>query len=180
MQQTAVPQGRPRVFVDTNIILEAVRTGCWMALTTTFSIETVEKCIEEALTGDPNDPRYVYVPPEVLNSGLVTRHTVNKRAIARFALSHPASAGLDDGELHLLAWLHEHGKPGTIRLLLSTADKAAIVAAGRMELLDILVSLEQLAQQSGVGRSQLDQMARHYRHAWLEEIKVKVRLGIIP
>jgi len=51
MQQTAVPQGRPRVFVDTNIILEAVRTGCWMALTTTFSIETVEKCIEEALTG---------------------------------------------------------------------------------------------------------------------------------
>ena len=105
---------------------------------------------------------------------------MNKRAIARFALSHPASAGLDDGELHLLAWLHEHGKPGTIRLLLSTADKAAIVAAGRMELLDILVSLEQLAQQSGVSRSQLDQMARHYRHAWLEEIKVKVRLGIIP
>ncbi|MBO4123014.1 hypothetical protein J5T34_19995 [Cupriavidus gilardii] len=41
-----------RVFVDTNIILEAFRTGCWAAICERYAIETVEKCVEEALTGD--------------------------------------------------------------------------------------------------------------------------------
>lgn len=112
--------------------------------------------------------------------GLTARHAVDKRTLARFALAHPASAGLDDGELHLLAWLHGQGLAATAKLLLSTADKAAIVAAGRLDWLDLVTSLEQLAQQAGVARMRLDQMARHYRQQWLDEIKVKVRLGIIP
>ncbi len=40
-----------RVFADTNVILEAFRTGCWTAIASRFAIETVEKCVEEALTG---------------------------------------------------------------------------------------------------------------------------------
>lgn len=67
-----------------------------------------------------------------------------------------------------------------VKLLLSTADKAAIVAAGRLDWIDLVTSLEQLAQQAGVSRVQADQMARQYRQQWLDEIKVKVRLGIIP
>lgn len=180
MQQVVAPYARVRVFVDTNVILEAFRVGCWSSLATTFSIETVEKCVEEALTGDPTDPRYVAVDRDVLVAGLSARHPVDKRTIARFGLAHPASAGLDAGELHLLAWLHDQGLMGTVKLLLSTADKAAIVAAGRLDWLDLVTSLEQLAQQAGVGRVQIDQMARHYRQRWLDEIKVKVRLGIIP
>lgn len=180
MPQVAAPIARVRVFVDTNVILEAFRIGCWSALTSTFSVETVEKCVEEALTGDPADPRHVAVDRDVLVEGLAARHAVDKRTLARFALAHPASAGLDDGELHLLAWLHGQGLVATAKLLLSTADKAAIVAAGRLDWLDLVTSLEQLAQQAGVARMQLDQMARHYRQQWLDEIKVKVRLGIIP
>lgn len=179
MQQVA-PPARVRVFVDTNVTLEAFRIGCWPALAAAFSVETVEKCVEEALTGDPADPRHVTVDRDVLVAGLAARHAVDKRTIARFALAHPASAGLDDGELHLLAWLHGQGQTATVKLLLSTADKAAIVAAGRLDWLDIVTSLEQLAQQAGVSRVQVDQMARHYRQQWLDEIKVKVRLGIIP
>lgn len=180
MQQASAPQAPIRVFVDTNVILEAFRTGCWAALSAAFSVETVEKCIEEALTGDPTDPRHMAVDRDILVAGLAARHAVDKRTIARFALAHPASAGLDDGELHLLAWLHGQGLTTKVKLLLSTADKAAIVAAGRLDWLDIVTSLEQLAQQAGVGRVHLDQMARHYRQQWLDEIKVKVRLGIIP
>lgn len=40
-----------RVFADTNVILEAFRTRCWTAITTHFAVETVEKCVEETLTG---------------------------------------------------------------------------------------------------------------------------------
>ena len=40
------------VLVDTNIIIEAVRVNCWGALTAHFSVETVEKCCEEARTGE--------------------------------------------------------------------------------------------------------------------------------
>jgi hypothetical protein len=171
---------KPRVFIDTNIIIEAFRTGCWTAICNSFAIETVDKCVEEALTGNPDDPGRVHIDRDVLVGGLAARHAVGKRELATLALCHPECQGLDDGELHLLAWLHANGLlPGAL-ILVSTADKAAIVATGRLGWLDSLTSLEHLAQQSGVTRGQVDSLARHYRAGWLDEIRVKVRLGIIP
>ena len=40
-----------KVFVDTNIIIEAVRVNAWSALSSSYMVETVQKCKEEALTG---------------------------------------------------------------------------------------------------------------------------------
>lgn len=171
---------RMRVFVDTNIILEAFRTGCWAAICERFDVETVEKCIEEALTGNPDDPRRIHVDRETLVDGLAARHAVGNRELADLRLNHPGCSGLDDGELHLLAWLHAQGLIGQVLVLVSTADKAAIVATGRLGGLDSLASLEQLAQDAGVSRGQLDSLANHYRSRWLDEIKTKVRFGIIP
>lgn len=171
---------KPRVFADTNVILEAFRTGCWTAICQQYAIETVEKCIEEALTGDPDDPRRIQVDRETLVGGLAGRHAVGKRELATFILTHPDCQGLDDGEMHLLAWLHAQGLLQNVLVLISTADKAAIVATGRIGWLDSVVSLEHLAQNSGVTRGQLDSLARHYRTQWLDEIKFKVRFGIIP
>lgn len=171
---------RRRVFVDTNVILEAFRTGCWPAITSKWSIETVEKCVEEALTGDPHDPGRIPVEQASLMAGLAACHAVRKQDIASLALSHPACQGLDDGELHLLSLLHAKGWMQDVQLLISTADKAAIVATGTLGGLDSLVSLEHLAQSAGVARAQLANLARHYRVDWLDGIKVKVRFGIIP
>jgi hypothetical protein len=171
---------KPRVFVDTNVILEAFRTGCWAAICERFAIETVEKCIEEALTGDPTEPGRVDVPSDELIGGLSARQAVTKKELATFALTHPESQALDDGELHLLAWLHANGLLSKVMVLLSTADKAAIVATGRLDGLDALVSLEHLAQNSGATKGQLASLQHHYRNAWLDEIKSKVRLGVIP
>ena len=70
---------KDRVFVDTNVILEAFRTGCWAAICERYAVETVEKCIEEALTGDPTEPGRVDVPAEDLIKGLAARHAVGKR-----------------------------------------------------------------------------------------------------
>lgn len=59
-----------RVFADTNVILEAFRTRCWTAITTHFAVETVEKCVEETLTGDPTDPRHVAVGCADIGAGV--------------------------------------------------------------------------------------------------------------
>lgn len=171
---------KPRVFVDTNVILEAFRIGCWAAICEHFAIETVEKCIEEALTGDPTEPGRVDVPSDELVGGLAARHAVTKKELATFALTHPECQALDDGELHLLAWLDANGLLSKVMVLMSTADKATIVATGRLNGLDALVSLEHLAQNSGAPRGQLASLKDHYRNGWLEEIKVKVRFGMIP
>ena len=94
-----------RVFADTNVILESFRTGCWAAISNHFSIETVEKCVEETLTGNPGDPRYVAVPPADLNAGLAAQYPVSRKEIASLVLNHPSCSTLDDGEQHLFAWL---------------------------------------------------------------------------
>ena len=65
---------KKRIFTDTNVIIEAFRTGCWTAICATHAIETVEKCIEESLTGDPSDPRHVAIASADLTDGLAQRH----------------------------------------------------------------------------------------------------------
>lgn len=108
---------KPRVFADTNVIVEAFRTGCWAAICEHFAVETVEKCVEEALTGDPLEPGRIDVPSAQLLGGLAARHAVTKK---------------------------------------------------------------QLAQKSGATRGQMTDLKEHYRASWLDEIKTKVRFGIIP
>lgn len=172
--------GKDRVFVDTNVVLEAFRTGCWAVICEHHAIETVEKCIEEALTGDPSNSAHVHITHDDLTGGLSGRHQVTKKQLANFALKYPGSQALDDGELHLLAWLDSNHLLPTVKVMLSTADKAAIVAAGRINGLDALVSLEHMAQTSGATRAQLSALKRHYRTSWLDEVRFKVRTGIIP
>ena len=76
-----------RVFADTNVILEAFRSRCWTAITTHFAVETVEKCVEETLTGDPTDPRHVAVAPAELHAGLTARHPVTRKELAALVTS---------------------------------------------------------------------------------------------
>ena len=73
---------KTRVFADTNVILEAFRTNCWKAISSHFAIETVEKCVEETLTGNPGDPRHISVPPADLNAGLAAQHPVTRKELA--------------------------------------------------------------------------------------------------
>ena len=54
------------------------------------------------------------------------------------------------------------------------------MATGNIGWLDSLTSLEYLAHESGVTHGQINTLARHYRSDWLDEIRVKIRLGVIP
>lgn len=171
---------RTRVFADTNVILESFRTGCWTAISSHFAIETVHKCVEETLTGNPNDPRHISVSPADLNAGLVGQHPVTPKELASLVLSYPSCSTLDDGEKHLLAWLLSNKVLPSSIIVVTTADKAALIATHSLGWLDCAVSLEDLARQAGVGRTKLDALAMHYQDEWLSRIKTKIRMGIIP
>ena len=169
-----------RVFADTNVILESFRTGCWAAICNHFDIETVEKCVEETLTGNPDDPRHVTVPAADLKAGLAGQHPVSRKELATLVLSNPSCSTLDDGEKHLFAWLAANNLLPSHVIIVTTADKAALVASNGLGWLDCMTSLEDLARQAGVGRSNRNAFALQYREDWLSSIKTKIRLGIIP
>ena len=169
-----------RVFADTNVILESFRTGCWTAISSHFAIETVQKCVEETLTGNPGDPRHVTVPPAGLRAGLAGEHPVTRKELASLVLTHPSCGTLDDGEKHLLAWLLANKLLPSAVIVVTTADKAALVASHGLGWLDCAVSLEDLARKAGVGRANLEALAFQYREDWLSSIKTKIRMGIIP
>ena len=55
---------RGDMVLDTNVIIEAHRTKCWGAVVNAFKVETVEKCCEEAATGDKRRADYVVINVE--------------------------------------------------------------------------------------------------------------------
>lgn len=171
---------RDRVFVDTNVILEAFRAGCWTTICSRFAVETDAKCVDEALAGNPADPGYIPVDATALMSGLAACHGTTPLEIATLVLDHPRTEGLDDGELHLLAWLYARGLDLDARILISTADKAAIVAASALGWLDAVVCLEDLAQRAGLRRDRLDRLARHHCGGWLTSLKTRIRMKVFP
>jgi hypothetical protein len=169
-----------RIFLDTNVMLEAFRIRCWNAITNHYSVETVSKCAEEALTGDPDDPRHISVPPDDLYKLLCGKHSVEPKLVASLVLAHPSCSALDDGEKHLFAWLEANQVLSSDSNLLATADKAALVASHKLGWLDYVRSLEVLARDAGVPRPSLERLALQYREDWLTNTKIKIRMGIIP
>jgi len=57
--------------MDTNVIIEAHRTRCWRAVVNAFNVETVEKCCEEAATGDKRRSGYVVVDVEAVKNSIL-------------------------------------------------------------------------------------------------------------
>ncbi|MBU2774270.1 hypothetical protein HMI48_10385 [Acidithiobacillus ferrooxidans] len=169
-----------RVFLDTNIIIESFRIGCWNEICERHSIETVEKCVEEAMTGDQCDPQRVDVDSNQLNSRISVIHQVTTEMRLRFLEKHPNGEGLDDGELHLLAFLSANDLFENAIVLLSTADRAAIVVAAEMVSntngLDSLVSLEYIAGLSGVSQRKSKMMKKHYLKEWLSDVKTSLQM----
>lgn len=149
------------VLVDTNIIIEAVRTHCWNALSTHFTLETVEKCLEESLTGDLRRKDYVQIDPAQLTMGLSTVHKLTTSEAAALLLMLPNADALDAGERHL--WAHALGRSDA--WLASCADRSALKAAFVLGWKDRFVSLEALAREAGA-RPDIKQ---HFREHWLLE-----------
>jgi hypothetical protein len=160
-----------RVLIDTNAIIEAVRTGCWPAVTGQLRLETVETCRQEALTGPATPVRgYVTVSEEDLRR-LASVHAVDAVVRAAVKLEYDDADGLDAGEHDLLA--HAHGLSDDAWVVCSP-DKASIRAATALGFGSQLCSLEELVV--AVGARPRSPLRAHFRTEWLVSFRTKVLL----
>jgi hypothetical protein len=153
--------GPPTLLVDTNVIIEAVRTACWRAITGRMNVETVEACTHEAVRGDAGRGAYVVVSEEEL-SRISRVHVVTEAQRAAFALDYPDAAGMDAGERDLFA--HAYDRSDETWLLLSP-DKASVRAGVNLGWQDRLRSLGAVANEIGAR----PKLKRHFEESWLAE-----------
>lgn len=149
------------VLADTNVIIEAVRTGCWAAITGGLAVETVETCCAKARTGSPGRPGYVAICDDHLRR-LARVHRVTATVQAAFALGYAGADGMDDGERDLFA--HAYCRGGDAWLLCSP-DKASIRAGVALGWGDRLCSLGALATRVGARPA----LRAQFGEAWLAE-----------
>lgn len=159
------------VLIDTNAIIEGVRTGCWRAITGQLRVETVEACREEALAR-PVTPLSEYVPvSEDDIQRLAAVHAVGLATRAAFVLAYPDASGLDVGEHQLLAHAFSRSDEAWV---VCSPDKASIRAAVALDLGDRLCSLEELVD--AVGARPQPPLRAHFKTEWLVSFRTKVRL----
>ena len=126
------------------IVIEAVDTGCWNAITGNREIVTVEECGEELRRGDPSMHGYVQVRDGDIARAIV--RPLPTTADVTFRLQYPDAYRLDAGERDLLALAYTLSDD----FALCSCDKAAIGAAHALGWLDRVVSLQALAASVGI------------------------------
>lgn len=159
-----MPPQHPPVYLDTCVILAAHRAGCWRALAPRFSLHTTQVCRAELTQGNPKDPHYIAVDMQAFDQ-TVTIHLTTTELAATAALQTSVLFDIDAGERDLLAW----GIAQPDALLLTTGDRAAILAACRLGLQDKLISLEELARDAGLHKP----LPKQFTKAWLSEVRTK-------
>ncbi len=135
---------RGTVLVDTNVILEAHRTGSWRALTGGYPVETVEDCVTETQTGFQRRRPERRIDQVALRERLAAVHAVSDLERAMLAITAGGIA-LDWGEASL--WAHAHGRSD--RWILCGPDKASLRCGVRLGRRDRLVSMEGLLDEIG-------------------------------
>lgn len=162
------------ILVDTNVIIEAVRTRVWNALLGALTVETTRECWEETQRGSPHDPGYVVVAAADI-AGLAAVHAVTDLERATLALTCADAAALDSGERDLLAHALARHASGDAVWLLSSPDRACVRAAVALNLGDHTVSLEELAQAAGARPAM--RLKEHFTGRWLSAERTKALLG---
>lgn len=159
----------PTLLVDSMIVIEAVRTACWNAITGQLRVVTVEECAEELRRGNPGTRGYITVTDRDVARITVTPLSDVQRAA--FRLEYPAADGLDPGERELLA----HAMTRTDDFQLCSCDKAAVVAAHALGWLDRVVSLE--AVTTSVGARPNPKLKVQFTEARMGQWRTSLRLG---
>ena len=132
------------VLVDTNVVIEAHRTGTWSALVGAYEVETVEDCVVETQTGYQTRKREHWIDVGDLKASLGAVHEVSDGERAELAVRIGGIA-LDRGEESL--WAHALGRTGT--WWLCGPDRASLRVGVRLERRDRLVSMEELLDRAG-------------------------------
>jgi hypothetical protein len=157
------------VYVDTNAIIEATRTGCLKAILNHYDVRTVEEVRRESLHVPKDKKSYVKVDESLFRSQ-VNVSAVEEADILRAAVKAPGLMALDRGEQHLLAHVADLKKPNV--WVLTTADRAAVRTACALSLDAKLISLEELAAGSG----QKPKLSEWFTKNWLGKVRTEYLL----
>jgi hypothetical protein len=160
-----------RVLIDTMVIIEAHRLSCWSGIRDFFSLETIEQCVIECATGNRLRTGYVPVDGEKLGTGILV-HPATEAMRTTLVARDPRSARLDPGERDLLAFALSLAGAW----LLCAPDKAAILSAHRLNWLDRVVALEEMALVAGLRKQGY---GLNHTKRWLREFKTKIQLGMV-
>ena len=151
------------------IVIEAVRTNSWKAISGQRKVVTVDECASELRSGDASRPGYVTVSEADL--GRLEVQPVSKLESAQFRLKYPDADGMDPGERDLLA--HAATRVGDFSIC--SSDKAAVRAAHALGWLDRVVSLESLAD--SVGARPNPALRVQFTESRMSEWRAKLHLG---
>lgn len=162
---------RQILFLDSCAIIEAHRTKCWKALLGRFDLHTVHECWDELRRGDKRDSEYIAVDQEAIKNEIVV-HKVDAAQVTAARMKCAKLGEIDAGERELLAWCH-HQEPGS--LLLTTGDRAAIIAACHLRLDRALISLEEVTGQVG----QKPKLQGHFSKVWLSKIRTECTMDLL-
>ena len=160
----------PKLLFDTNAIIEAVRVGCWNAITGGAAVFTVSACCAEALAGDSTAG---YVPVTKGDLGrLSAEYTVSDEERATFYLRYEDGDGMDEGERDLFA--HALGRD-TMDLRICSPDRASVRAALELGWGDKLISLDEAI--GLVGCKPRIRLESHFKTHWLAACRTQILLG---
>ncbi len=157
-------------FLDTNVLIECHRVGCWKALAANYRLATVDKVLEECGTGGGRRQGYVNIDTNHVKAH-VTCHPVSRKALADLRLRIAGQVSLDPGEEQLLA--KAMTQPGLWRIC--SPDKALLRACWTLNYLDRVVSLGELLQ--AIGHQSKILLQYQYTRKWLEEKRTDFLLG---
>lgn len=158
--------------MDSCAIIAAHRIHQFKRLAGQLSLHTTRECRDELIRGDKEKPDYVHVDPAIFDRDIHI-HEVSQLQLATAQLEAPRVADIDPGEKELLAYCAAQDQTA---LLLTTGDKAAILAACQLGLQDRLVSLEELLKRTGYAESLPTQFTRK----WLVGVKTEYQLDTMP
>ncbi len=154
--------------MDTNVIIEAHRTGCWNALVGAYRMDTVSRCVEECETGNQRADNPVPVNTQALRQALNPK-PVTPLEIYDLLSQCPDAADIDAGEKELLA--HALTLKDAL-FVISSADRAALRVAAKLGFMDRLVSLQELCDAAGVR----PKIQNHFSTKWLKDRRTEYQM----
>lgn len=160
------------ILVDTNVIIEAHRVGCWLAMASQFKLITVEKVIEETQTGHQNRSPEQNIHEGELRAGFHQISAVTRVQLATIDLDY-LDHGLDDGEHHLVALAASLDDGGW---LLNSPDKGTIRFCSRAGWLDRLIALETMTDMLGLPHGR--RLRGNHTASWLRHQVNQFRFGL--
>jgi hypothetical protein len=161
------------VLVDTNVVMEAVRTRCWNAVTGGLCVETVEECRDEALRGDRGRPGYLPVSAQDL-ARMRAVHPVDAVERATFAMEYPEAQNMDAGERDLFAHAYGRVSRGDAVWIICSSDRACVRAAVALGWHERMHPLGAVA--ASVGANPRPPLLDHYGERWLSNLRTEYLL----